>query len=93
MFSDLVATWFVFVRSRLNSSFPASTGRNKKEISSLRGEHSNFIRGEWCFLSVIHMSVGYVCLCGPVCVCGVVILCCMLSSCVTKEIIIGLILQ
>lgn len=62
MFSDLVATWFVFLRSCLNSSFPASRGRNRKEISSLRGEKSKSIRGEWRFLSVIHMSSVYVCL-------------------------------
>lgn len=55
MFGDLVATWFVFSCSCLNSSFPASTGiwrrqQNKKEISSLRGEKSNCVeeKGVFC---------------------------------------------
>ena len=55
VFADLVATWFVFSCSCLNSSFPASAGiwrrqQNKKEISSLGGEKSNCVeeKGVFC---------------------------------------------
>ncbi len=91
MFADLVATRFVFLRSRLNSSFLVSKGfwqgqQSKKEILGLRGKGGTVSRRMW-YLSIFDPNPLELSFIWEMCICVLITFCFHLYVCFVLSVL------